>query len=165
VTVVADSSPLVILAKLGCFDILNRLFPRLYVSSEVHHEVVVSGAGLPGASEVAKAEWIEVKKLQSQADLVAAQQEYALGLGELSTILLAKEIHANAVLLDDYNARKLAKAEGLQVRGSVGLLETFYLRGHLPDLRATFRQLVTHGVYIDQRLLDRRLRSLGLPPL
>ena len=96
---------------------------------------------------------------------MAAQQEYGLGVGELSAILLAKEIHANAVLLDDYNARKLAKAEGLQVLGSVGLLETFYLRGHLPDLRATFRQLVTHGVYIDQRLLDRRLRSLGLPPL
>ena len=45
-TVVADSSPLVILAKLGCFDLLNRLFPRLYISSEVHHEVVVAGVGL-----------------------------------------------------------------------------------------------------------------------
>jgi len=101
VTVVADSSPLVILAKLGCFDLLNRLFPRLYISSEVHHEVVVAGVGLPGASEVAKAEWIEVKKLQNQADLLAAQQKYALGVGELSAILLGKELHANAVLLDD----------------------------------------------------------------
>ena len=91
-TVVADSSPLVILAKLGCFDLLNRLFPRLYISSEVHHEVVVSGAGLPGASEVAKAEWIEVKQLQNRADLLPAQEKYALGVGELSTILLGKEI-------------------------------------------------------------------------
>jgi len=164
VTVVADSSPLVILAKLGCFDLLNRLFPLLYISAEVHHEVVVAGVGLPGASEVAKAEWIEVKKLQNEADLLAAQQKYALGVGELSTILLGKEFHANAVLLDDYNARKLARAEGLQVRGSVGLLETFYLRGYLTDLRAAFGQLLTHS-YIDQRLLDRRLRSLGLPPL
>ena len=126
-TVVADSSPLVILAKLDCFNLLNRLFPRLYISTAVQHEVVVSGAGLPGASEVAKAEWIEVKQLQNQTELLAAQEKYALGVGELSTILLAKEINANTVLLDDYNARKLAKAEGLQARGSVGLLETFYL--------------------------------------
>jgi predicted nucleic acid-binding protein len=77
VTVVADSSPLVILAKLGLFDLLNRLFPRLYISSEVHHEVAGSGAGLPGAWEVAKAEWIEVKQLQNQADLLAAQEKYA----------------------------------------------------------------------------------------
>jgi predicted nucleic acid-binding protein len=164
VTVVVDSSPLVILAKLGCFDLLNRLFPRLYISTEVHREVVVAGAGLPGAPEVAKAEWVEVKKLQNQADLLAAQEKYPLGVGELSTILLGKELHANAVLLDDYNARKFATAEGLQVRGSVGLLETFHLRGHLTDLRAAFRQLLVHS-YIDQRLLDLRLRALGLPPL
>jgi predicted nucleic acid-binding protein len=127
VIVAADSSPLVILAKIGCFDFLHRLYPRLYISAEVHREVVIAGAGLPGASEVAKAEWIEV-------------------------------------LLDDYNARKLAAAEGLQVRGSVGLLETFYLKGYLTDLRGAFRQLLTHS-YIDQRLLELRLRALGLPPL
>jgi len=126
VNAVADSSPLIILARLGCIDLLNKIFSNLYISTEVHHEVVVAGAGLPGASEVENAEWIEVKKLQNQADLLAAQQKYGLGLGELSTILLAKEIHATAALLDDYNARKLAKAEGLHVRGSVGLLETFY---------------------------------------
>ncbi len=163
-TVVADSSPLVILAKVACFDLLNRLFPRLYISTEVQHEVVVSGAGLPGASEVARAEWIEVKQLQNQAELLAAQERHALGVGELSTILLAKEVHANTVLLDDYNARRLAKTEGLQVRGTVGLLETFYLRGYLTDLHAVFRQLLAHS-YIDQRLLDLRLRSLGLPRL
>ena len=163
-TVVADSSPLVILAKLGCFDLLKRLFPRLYISSEVHNEVVVSGAGLPGASEVAKAEWIEVKQLKNQADLLVAQEKYALGVGELSTILLGKEMQAAALLLDDYNARKLARAEGFQVRGSLGLLETFYLRGDLTDLRAAFRQLLAHS-YIDQRLLDLRLRALGLPRL
>ena len=107
-TVVADSSPLVILAKISCFEFLNRLFPVLYISTEVHHEVVVSGAGMPGAAEVARAKWIEVMQLQNQAELRAAQESHPLGVGELSTILLAKELHANTVLLDDYNARKLA---------------------------------------------------------
>ena len=163
-TVVADSSPLVILAKLACFDLLNRLFPRIYISTEVYLEVVVAGAALPGAAEVAGAKWVEVKRLQNQEGLQAAQERHPLGVGELSTILLAKEIHADTVLLDDYRARTLAKGEGLQVRGSVGLLETFYLRGHLPDVRAAFKQLLAHS-YIDPRLLDLRLRSLGLPPL
>lgn len=65
-TAVADSSPLVILTKLGCFQLLNRLFPRVYISAEVQYEVVIAGAGLPGASEVSKAEWIEVKRLQNR---------------------------------------------------------------------------------------------------
>ena len=128
-TVVTDSSPLIILSKIDCFDVLKELFSHLYISVEVHDEVVIAGAGLPGASQVAKADWIEVKRLRNQADLVAAQQKYALGLGELSTILLAKQVQADAVLLDNYSARKLARAEGLQVRGSLGLLEISYVRG------------------------------------
>jgi predicted nucleic acid-binding protein len=163
VIAVADSSPLVILAKLGCFDFLKQLFPSLIISTEVHREVVVDGAGLPGASEVAQASWIEVKRIASPASLVEAQQKYPLGAGELSTILLGKELRADAVLLDDHKARKLARDEGLPVRGSVGVLETLYLRGHLADLRRAFQQLVAENVYIDQRLLNHRLRSLGLP--
>jgi len=165
VTAVADSSPLVILTKLDCLNFLNRVFPRVYISNEVHHEVVIAGAGLPGASEVSKAEWIEVMSVQNPAGLLSAQRKYGLGSGEMSTILLAKELGANPVLLDDYKARKLAKAEGLEILGSVGLLETFYLRRYLTDLRGAFRQLLVQNVYIDQRLLDRRLRALGLPPL
>lgn len=164
-TAVADSSPLVILAKLDCFDLLEKLFPQLYISAEVRHEVAVAGAGLPGSMEVARAEWIEIKELQNPASLAAAQQRHALGVGELSTILLGKELGADAVLLDDYKARKLAQAEGLTVRGRVGLLEAMHRRGYLSDLRGAFRQLVTHKVYIDKRLLDLRLRALGLPPL
>ena len=164
-TIVADSSPLIILAKLGCFDLLHRVYPRIYISPEVHREVVVVGAGLPGASEVAKATWIEVKPLQDRGALLAAQQRFPLGAGELSTIFLGKELSADAVLLDDYHARRLAKTEGLAVRGSVGLLERFYRLRHLPDLRAAFQQLLDRGAYVDPRFLHHRLRMLGLPPL
>ena len=163
--VVADSSPLIILAKLGCFDLLKRLFSRIYISAEVSHEVVVAGAGLPGSSEVANAIWVETKKLADTAELSIALSKHPLGAGELSTILLAKQLRADAVLIDDHRARTLARAEGLQISGSVGLLETFYARDYLPDLRGAFLQLLTHNAYVDPRLLDLRLRSLGIPPL
>jgi uncharacterized protein len=126
--------------------------------------MVVVGVGLPGAVEVANAGWIDVKQVRNQTDLLATQEKYPLGLGEISSILLAKEIQADEILLDDYNARKLARVEGFHVRGSVGLIEAFYTRGELSDLRAVFRELLVHS-YIDPRLLDLRLRALGLPPL
>lgn len=97
--------------------------------------------------------------------MAAAQAKYSLGAGELSTILLGKELNADFVLLDDLRARDLAKREGLRVRGSVGLLETFYRQGYLSDLRAVFLQLLVQDVYIDKRVLDRVLQSLGLPLL
>ena len=106
-----------------------------------------------------------MKQLQNPTDLFSAQQRYPLGLGEMSTILLAKDLAANLVLLDDYKARRLAKAEGLEILGCVEVLEAFYALGHLTDLRAYFQELITHNVYIHKRLLDRRFRALGLPPL
>lgn len=162
--VVADSSPLIVLAKVNCFNHLNRLFPRLYITPEVQNEVVVSGAGLPGAAEVANATWIEVKQLENQTGLQSAAEEHSLGIGELSTILLGKEMQANEVLVDDFSARRLARSEGLFVRGTLGLLETFYLQGYVTDLRTVFQSLKAHS-YIDQRLLDLRLRALRLPQL
>src|SRR5260370_23739880 len=99
-----DSSPLVILNNLGCLDFLNRVFPLVYISNEVHYEVVVAGAGLPGASEVSKAEWIEIKSIQNPAVLLSAQRKYGLGPDEIRAIFLSKESGANRVLLADFRA-------------------------------------------------------------
>jgi len=56
----------------------------------------------------------------------------------MSAIFLAKELGASPVLLDDYRARKLAKAERLEILGSVGLLETFTCVGIWPTFEAPF---------------------------
>jgi predicted nucleic acid-binding protein len=165
VNVVADSSPLIILAKLNVFDLLPRLYPHVYISAEVYAEVVVAGAGLPGAASVASAEWIEVKPIQNPAELALAETKFGIGAGELSTIILARELKAELTLIDDLRARRLAKREGFEIRGAVGLLELLHRRGDISDLRSTFQQLLSHAVYIDRTLLNRRLSLLGLPPL
>src|SRR5664280_2707138 len=91
VTIVADSSPLIILAKLGCFDLLHKLYPRIYISAEVHHEVVVAGAGLPGASEVANATWIQMKPLQDRGSLLVASRGFLLELESSAQFFLGRK--------------------------------------------------------------------------
>lgn len=139
---------------------------RVYISSEVHDEVVVAGAGLPRAAEVSEAGWIEVKAVENPAGLRAAQRQYGLGSGEMSAIMLAKEIDASAVPLDDYRARKLAKTEKLGFLRSVGLLEALYSQDHFDrspgHLSATAG---ARGVTSTSVCWTRRLRALGLPPL
>jgi predicted nucleic acid-binding protein len=90
VNAVSDSSPLIVLAKLDCFDLLRQIFTRIYISVEVYREVVVAGAGRPGSAEVEKADWIETKALQDEDSLLAAQEKFALGAGELSTFFSPK---------------------------------------------------------------------------
>jgi predicted nucleic acid-binding protein len=138
-----------------------RFFSQVYISAEVRHGVVVSGAGLPGATEVDRADGIEIKQVQNRAQLFEVRERYGLGIGELSAIVLAKELSADMVLLDDYEAGRLAKGENLEVRGTLGVLETSSPQGDLADLRGAFAQLLKHS-YIDARLLNDRLRALGL---
>jgi hypothetical protein len=47
----------------------------------------------------------------------------------------------------------------------VGVLELLYRRGDISDLHSTFQQLLSHSVYVDRVLLNRRLQLLGLPAL
>jgi predicted nucleic acid-binding protein len=67
--------------------------------------------------------------------------------------------------MDDLKARRLATNEGLEIRGTVGILEQLYRHGEISDLRAVFEQLVKHAVYIDRALLNQRLQSFGLEVL
>ena len=56
--VLADSSPLITLALAQHFELLQEFYGEVIVSGEVHDEVVVAGAGLPGDEELRRSSWI-----------------------------------------------------------------------------------------------------------
>lgn len=164
-TVVSNSSPLISLAKIESFDLLKQLYGTLTISAEVYAEVVVSGARLPGSAETSSSPWIQVKQVKRPNDVTAAQERFGLGLGELSTLILAKEVGADLVILDDLGARKLAQREGFRVQGTIAVLEACFRKGYLSDLRNAYMQLLKRGVFLDRGLLNRILESLKLAPI
>jgi predicted nucleic acid-binding protein len=165
VIVVSDSSPLISLAKIEAFQLLDQLYGQLTISAEVFREVVVSGAGLPGAAETSGSPWITVKRINRANDLTDAQGRFGLGLGELSTMILAKEIGADLVLLDDRGARKLAQKDGLRVQGTIAVLEACYRKGYLIDLRGEYLKLLNRGVFLRREVLNGSLESFRLAPI
>lgn len=112
---VSDSSPLITLARIGHLKLLADLYGRIVIPTQVHHEVVVSGRGLPGAEEVRKADWIEVRAVRSESDPELIQAVAGLGDGERSAMLLAKDLAADLLLLDELKARRIAQSAGISV--------------------------------------------------
>jgi len=92
VTVVSDSSPLITLARIHCFDLLPKLYDKIYIPREVYNEVVIDGAMLPGAAEVARSDWVEVRVVQNVDEVASAVAKLGLGTGEICAIVLAKEL-------------------------------------------------------------------------
>lgn len=163
--VVSNSSPLICLARIGRLDLLRTLFEHIHLAEEVWQEVVVRGAGRPAAQAVPCASWIEVHPAIPATELLRRRGLYPLGAGELATVRLAQSLPADLALLDERAARRLARASGVAVMGCVGLLETAFRRGFLPDLRASYQRLLAEGIWIDTRLLNRSLAACDLPSL
>jgi uncharacterized protein len=165
VIVVSNSSPLIALARIGRLDILASLYRRVLIPEEVQHEVTVAGHGLPGADAVQSANWIEVATQKTVADRSLAQACQDLGAGERGTILLAKGLPADLVLLDEWKARRVARQAGLSIVGCLGILEAAVRSGLVSDLRQTYIDLLRHGIRLDIRLLQDSLARFGLPKL
>lgn len=163
--VLSDSSPLIILTKIGQLDVLPQLYETVTITPEVYAEVAVSGAGLVGSSQISAANWIDIRQLQTPTDLADMQNRFGLGIGELSVILLGQELKADLLLIDDMKARKLARQEQLPVLGCVGVLQDAFILKLISDLTQAYRQLLGSGAYVDRVLLENILKMLGLPPL
>jgi predicted nucleic acid-binding protein len=56
--VVSNSGPLINLAKVDQFALLQDLFQHITIPPEIFEEVVVRGVGQPGAGETYTAQWI-----------------------------------------------------------------------------------------------------------
>ena len=163
--VVSNASPLITLARIGRLEVMRELFARVQVADEVRIEVVVRGAGRPGSVAVATAAWIECHPALPAADLLALRALHPLGTGELATVLLAQTLRADLVIIDERNARRLARSMGLPVMGCIGILELAHRRGLVADLAATYGQQLAQGIRVDRRILDQSLDACGLSPL
>src|SRR5205807_3994230 len=103
---------------------------------------VTRGRGRPGSAEVAAADWI-VRRDASNPLAVSVLQA-TLGAGEAACIILAAEIGADLLILDDRAARLHAEGLGLVVSGTVGVLLAVDARGML-EFPAALADLLATG--------------------
>ena len=82
--------------------------------------------------------------------------------GEAEAIALAKEIKAKLILLDERDARRIAKSLGLTVLGTVGILIQAKHTGKIASLQATLDLLMSKAQFrISDSLYNLALRTVG----
>ena len=141
--VVADTTPLNYLVLIAQIDILAALYTQVVIPSAVAAELQH-----PKAPAVVRAwiagppSWCALRQAQGQPDAALMP----LGAGEREAIVLAEELGADAFLTDDLEGREAAMHRGLEVTGTLGILERAALRG-LIDLPAVIAQLQATTFY------------------
>jgi predicted nucleic acid-binding protein len=135
--VVADTTCLIALARIGQLDLLQRLFFSVIIPPEVAHEF----SNPP--------EWLTVKSC-SQVDVLATLKSQ-VDEGEAAAIALAFELNLK-VILDDKAGREAAKQLGLSVLGTIGLLVKAKNRGLVRTVRPLVDDLESHGFFMTEAL-------------
>ncbi len=148
---VADATPLIALALLGRLDLLRQIFDEVIVPSAVYDEVTSRGFERPGAEELTQADWIRVRSAKAAPSI----EPMLLGLdaGEIEVLQLAQEIQPDWVLIDERHARRVARAMGLPIKGTLGILLAAVLAELLSKEEAldALRQLLDKGIRVSAR--------------
>ena len=158
--VVADAGPLIHLAAIGQLDLVRRLSPAVLVPRAVFDEVVVVGAGLPGAAEVGAATWITVVS-PANLEVLATLLAGGLHRGEAEAIAVAVERRADRLLIDERQGRLTAEALGVPVVGSVGVLIAAKVRGDIAAIAPLLLALRSSGLWVSDALVSAVLASVG----
>jgi len=104
VIVVSDASPLIGLAKAQKLRLLFLLYGQVIIPPQVYTDVAVNGRGRAGSRVVrhaVSAGWLRVLPV---SDSLLIPRQFS-GTGEGEAIALARELHADLILIDDRAAR------------------------------------------------------------
>ncbi len=142
--VVSDTSPITYLFQIQQLHLLKSLFETVIIPPNVYDELLEIPEQKAWLKENSS-NWILVKSVSDKS--VVAEFQKLLDKGESEAIALAKELHADTLLIDETRGRAIAEKEGLQVTGVVGVL-----------LRAKQQNLVSAVKPLLDILIEKRFR-------
>lgn len=158
--IVSDASPLINIAKAGKLYLLKELFGKVLIEEEVKRETIDKGKE-DGASDALVIEnavtdgWIEVEKIDEDKSFTGIHK------GESNSILLAKK-HKCLVIIDEEDAREVARVMGLKVRGSLYVLKKSVEKGLISkdDAIRTLDEMIEDGFRISIKIYVKFLAQL-----
>lgn len=156
---VLDSSSLIALSRIGRLDLIHELAGEVHIPAAVSEEVGEHSDQRVGRAEVRRAPWIRVGRVTDEKAVELLRGR--LGRGEAESIVLARELQADFVVLDDAAARRAAIEERLPVIGLLGLLVHAKERGTIAALKPLLEELKATGFYVGDSLYQDLLRRVG----
>ena len=149
--VVSDATPINHLLRAGVIFILPEMLGSVVIPQAVYAELRTETA--PEIVKVfidARPNWLTVLT----PEFVFDAELDRLDNGERETILLAEELGADLLLIDEIKGRRVAMKSNLPLIGTLGLLERASVRG-LIEFEDAIAELKATGFYLSAELESR----------
>ncbi|MBV7328159.1 DUF3368 domain-containing protein [Chloroflexi bacterium TSY] len=160
--VVSNATPLIALAWLEQLDLLPTLFGTVHIPQAVSHEIQHNPDAI-GASELAAVSWLKVMPVQDTLAVNLLLDQ--LDVGESEAIVLAHELQAGRLLMDERRGRRRAIQAGLNVVGTLGILIQARRQNRTGPLRPILNRLRQLPFHMSEQLYQDVLRQVGEEPI
>jgi len=154
---VVNASPLILFARIGRLDLIERLAPTILIPNAVVREVRAGQQKDQTAATALK--WAEPYAAEDVA-LLATIEHWDLGPGE-SQVIAHSIVRPRWAVLDDRAARRCAMAHDVPVIGSFGVVLRSKKNRQIDRARPLVRELIAAGMFLDDEFVDRVLASVG----
>lgn len=153
--IVSNTGPIIALAGIGQLDLLRSLFGAVIIPPAVAAEIKDEKS----IRALRQAEWISVRPASGVLAVQLLLDE--IDAGESEAIVLAQELQAELLLLDERAATRKARAIGLQTIGTLGLLLLAKEQGIIPTIQPMLGELRQVGFHMSIPLFHQVLKSAG----
>ena len=158
--VVSDTTPLIGLASIGRLELLYALFGEVYIPQAVFDETVTFGREKSKARQkVSNANWIHVVKVKDRLAVNVLLDE--MDLGEVETIILASELNADWVLMDEKKGRRKLAQLNIPKIGTIGILLKAKQLGLISIIKPEIENLQKTGFSISPFVVEEVLKMAG----
>lgn len=161
IKVVCNASPIIGLSKIGYLSLLYEMY-EVFIPNEVYNEILSGEEG----SDAGKKELIEAVendkiKIYEVRDKELVDKLYGhLHRGEIETVIAAREMDVEYVIIDERSARSFAKSFNLNPIGILGILQRAKEQGQIDELKPLLDRLIDQDFRISKRLYTQLLESV-----
>lgn len=154
--VVSNTTPLLTLMGIGALELLQQLYGEVGIPQGVWEEIQ-QGKDKSIYQDVSQLDWVQIQAVSNREALAYLHAE--LDKGEAETLVLAREIEARLVLIDEKAARRVADQLGLTYTGSLGVLLRAKAQGLIPAVKPLIDQMRSNGIWISDTLYTHILQQ------
>jgi predicted nucleic acid-binding protein len=155
---IADSSPLILLARIGKIDLLPALAGKVFVPESVLLELRAGSHRDSAASVVEQAPGIEIVP---DLPIPATVHAWDLDPGESQVLAHALARQGSWAVLDDRAGRRCAASLGIATIGSLGTVLRARKVGLIPLARPLVEALRAQGLFLGDGILNAALAEVG----
>ena len=151
--VVSDTSPISNLLQIGDLDLLRLLFQEIVIPNDVFLEI----CEIEKQAEIlTKQDWIKPATITNS--VLKAKLLNDLDKGEAEAIVLAIELKADFLLMDETKGRAIAESYKVKVIGILGVLLQAKEKGLISEVKSHLQKLVNEaGFWLSPQIIEKVL--------